>query len=267
MSAFSSNARAPATVARAGRPGAGALPPPGPPGVNLSFEIRQESLAIAATGALGVRAQRLPQALELALHVVHEAEVSQAESPRAPAGDRLQGALPRLQVDVRRRRRRDRGPERRDAHPGDVADEGVAARFVEVGDVVARVTRGVGDPKALDPLAAAEGDDVGGRHGKHLAPEALQVVPIQPACAPEQLRRVDQMRRPDLVHVDTQLREPADERARGAGVIQVDVGEQRAPAARPRDPSAEPPGTRRGPDRRSGRPARRRRSRGRAPGA
>ncbi len=97
---------------------------------------------------------------------------------------------------------------------------------MEVRDVVAGVTRGVGDPKALDPLSAAESDDVLGRHRHNLAPEALHVVAVEAGGAREQLRRLHQMRRPDLVHEDAQLRELIDQRARCAGVVEVNVRQE-----------------------------------------
>ncbi len=85
--------------------------PLGHPGLGLGFDLGlhlgEESGAIARAGARGVGAQPLPQALELPVDVVDAAEVSEAESLRAPLGDRPQGALPRLQVDVRRWRGRD----------------------------------------------------------------------------------------------------------------------------------------------------------------
>ena len=43
-----------------------------------------------------------------------------------------------------------------DPHAGDVADVGVAARAIEVGDVMAGVAGRVQDPHALDLLAAGE---------------------------------------------------------------------------------------------------------------
>ena len=92
--------------------------------------------------------------------------------------------------------------------------------------MVARVARGVGDAKSLDLLSPTQRDDVCGRHGQHLPPEALHVVAVQPARALQQLLRIDEVRRPDLMHVYAKLREPLDERARGAGVIEMDVGEE-----------------------------------------
>ena len=227
LRAFSNSAPAPARAAPQELPGAVARPPRRP----LRRRSRASSWARnrsrspgRARSAFARSRSRRRSSCEATSSTA--AEVGQAEPLREPIRDRLERALPRLDVDVRRRRRRHRELVRRDAHAGHVPDVGVAGRLVEVGHVVARVARDVGDAKSLDLLPAAQRDDVGGRHGQHLAPEALHVVAVQPACALQQLLRIDEMRRPDLVHVHAQVREPLDERARRAGVIEVDVGEE-----------------------------------------
>ena len=89
------------------------------------------------------------------------------------AADRLDRALPRRDVDVGRRRRRDREVVRRDPGAAGVADERVARRLVEVGDVMRGVAGRVLDPeRALDvALAAREHAQVRLRHRDHLAPQ------------------------------------------------------------------------------------------------
>ena len=62
--------------------------------------------------------------------------------------------------------------------------------------------------------------------GSELAPEAVEVVPVEPARAPLQAARVDEVRSSDLAHVDDEARALAHERARRAGVVEVDVGEE-----------------------------------------
>ena len=68
------------------------------------------------------------------------------------------------------------------------------------------------------------------RHRRHLAPEAAHVLlAVEAPGAAQQPRRVDQVGRADLAHVDPQLGEAAREHAGGAGVVEVDVGEQQRP--------------------------------------
>ncbi len=84
----------------------------------------------------------------------------------------------------------------------------------------------VGDAHPLDRLAAGERVDVLLRHGNHLAPEPIHLLAVQATGAREQLRRIDQVARAALVDIDAQVGKPPHERARGAGVVEVDVGEQ-----------------------------------------
>jgi len=67
------------------------------------------------------------------------------------------------------------------------------------------------------------------RDGRELAPELVEGVAVETARARLEACRVDEVRRTDLRHVHGQLRVLADERARGACVIEVDVREQQVP--------------------------------------
>ena len=94
----------------------------------------------------------------------------------------------------------------------------------EVRDVVRRVAR---RRKAL------EADDVGADnvdvllgHRRELAPELVERVSVEAACAGVELARVDEVRRSDLRHVHLEAGVLAHERARGARVVEVDVREQ-----------------------------------------
>jgi len=64
------------------------------------------------------------------------------------------------------------------------------------------------------------------RDGDELAPEPIEVVPIQTAGARIEAGRVDEVRRSDLAHVHLKVRIPADEGAGGSCVVQVDVRQQ-----------------------------------------
>ena len=68
--------------------------------------------------------------------------------------------------------------------------------------------------------------DVRLRHGRELAPQRVEGVAVEPARARLEPRRVDEVRRADLRDVHLQARVLADEHARGAGVVEVDVREQ-----------------------------------------
>ena len=74
------------------------------------------------------------------LRVVDHAEVRERQPRRLARGDEVDRALPRLDVDVGRRRRRAHVVRRRDAHAGDVADVGGPVGAVEVDDVVGGMT-------------------------------------------------------------------------------------------------------------------------------
>ena len=74
--------------------------------------------------------------------------------------------------------------------------------------------------------AVADDADVLLRHRHERPPEPVEVVPVQPPGAPLEAARVDQVRRPDLAHVDEQARVLADEGAGRAGMVEMDVREQ-----------------------------------------
>ena len=61
-----------------------------------------------------------------------------------------------------------------------------------------------------------------------LAPELVERIAVEPPGAPLQPRRVDQVRRADLRHPHGQIRVLADEHARRARVVEMDVREQQA---------------------------------------
>ena len=66
-------------------------------------------------------------------------------------------------------------------------------------------------------------------HGSELAPERVELVAVEPARACLEPGRVNQVRRADLGDVHLQVRVLADEHARRACVVEVDVREQQVP--------------------------------------
>jgi hypothetical protein len=64
------------------------------------------------------------------------------------------------------------------------------------------------------------------RHGRELAPKAVEVLAVEPPRAVLEPARVDEVRRADLGDVHLQTRMLADEHARRAGVVEVDVRKQ-----------------------------------------
>ena len=96
--------------------------------------------------------------------------------------------------------------------------------LVQHRDVVARVP---GAREALEPEdVVADDADVLRGHGHELAPEPVERVAVEPARARLEPARIDQVRRADGRDVHLECRVLADDRACGAGVVEVDVGEQ-----------------------------------------
>jgi hypothetical protein len=73
-------------------------------------------------------------------------------------------------------------------------------------------------------------------NGHELAPEAVEVVAVEPPRAPLEPAGIDQMRRSDLAHVHAQSRIAAHEHARGARVVEVDVREDEVAQVPDREP-------------------------------
>ena len=127
----------------------------------------------------------------------------------------------------------------RDDDAGHVADERPAGLLVEVADVVGGVAGRVLDPEgALDPrLPALEDAQVLLRDRDDLAPQPRQAVlaAVQARGAGDEPLGVDEVLGPALVDVDRQVGPAAHERARGAGVVEVDVGQEQGLRLLPAD--------------------------------
>ena len=92
------------------------------------------------------------------------------------------------------------------------------------------VRRVAGRGEALEPDDLVADDvDVLRRDGGELAPECVERVAVESARARLELRRIYDVRSPDLGDVHLQAGVLADERACGAGVVEVDVREEQVP--------------------------------------
>ena len=93
------------------------------------------------------------------------------------------------------------------------------------------MVRGVARAREAVEAEHAVADDVHVRlgHRRELAPERVEGVAVEPARAPLEPARVDEVRRPDLRDVHLEARVLAHERAGRARVVEVDVREQQVP--------------------------------------
>src|SRR5688500_10719303 len=133
------------------------------------------------------------------LYVVDRAEVDEREAGGSTPLDRHEGALPGLEVELGRRAGRHDEGRPLEAYAGGVARVERAVR-VEVRHVVPGVT-GRGEAVEADH-ALAHDVDVLLRNRRELAPQLVEGVAVQPACARIQLGRVDQVGRSDLGDMD-----------------------------------------------------------------
>ena len=99
--------------------------------------------------------------------------------------------------------------------------------------MVGRVPRRIGDAEPGRDVAgqrarpgALEDADAGLRHRHDLAPQAVEVVAVEPPRAGHEALGVDQVAGAALVDPDLRVGPAPHERARGPGVVEVDVGEQ-----------------------------------------
>jgi hypothetical protein len=74
------------------------------------------------------------------------------------------------------------------------------------------------------------------RNRRQLAPETVEVVPVQPPGAALEPARIDEVRRTNLAHVDPEARVPAHEDAGSARMVEVDMREYEMAHVRERHP-------------------------------
>src|SRR5262245_36656492 len=158
--------------------------------------------------------------------LLEDAEVREAEPLGASPFDLVERRRPRLQVDVRRRRHREEVSARRDPDTRRVSR---VARAVggEVAHMVDGMTRR--RERLHSEHALPDDVDVFGRYRRELPPELVELVAPDPARAPLEPARIDDVRRTDLTDVHLEARVPADESTRRTGVIEMDVREDEVP--------------------------------------
>ena len=155
------------------------------------------------------------------------AEVCEIQRSRAGRAQTVYARVPRLHVDVRWWRRRANERRALEAHSANVAGEhGVALRVVE-GDVMRGVTRRMKrDQRAIATCqlrAIVEHRDALGGAGLEGAPERVHPVAIDARGARDQLGRIDHVTRAGWVHEQSRIRQHSEERARRAGMVEMDV--------------------------------------------
>ena len=176
----------------------------------------------------GPRVEPLAQLAEVTADVVREAEVDQRELLGSAPLDLLERAVPTLDVDVGRRRRRQHRPARLDPYSGCVAR--VERRAVEVADVVGGMAGRGEDLETRD--AVGRDADVALGYGCKLAPELIERVPVQLARAPLEPDGSPRCGAPISETQHRQLRMLAHEHSGRTRVVEVDVRQQQPLARR-----------------------------------
>ena len=158
------------------------------------------------------------------------AVVREADAGRLAAADFIEAGAPDFEVDVRRGRDGSDEIVFGEAKAGGVANVGDAGRLIEVGNVMRSVAGSVGDfdiaAGEVEFFATGENLQILGRNGKEFAEHGLHGVAIEAASAAEEFFGIGHVRRADFVDVNLERGVFADERAAGASVIEVDVGEE-----------------------------------------
>jgi hypothetical protein len=101
--------------------------------------------------------------------------------------------------------------------------------------------------EALEPQNSLGDDlDVLGRDGHDLSPEHVEHIAVKSPCAPLEPFGIDEVGRTSLGDVHSQARVGRDECAGGAGVIEVDVGDEQVAKIGDREAELGKPGFERG---------------------
>ena len=95
--------------------------------------------------------------------------------------------------------------------------------------MVRGVARGVGVAQPPDRALVAEHPHALLGHGEHLAPQPVHLLAVQAARAVHEPAGVDQVPGAALVHPYLEAGKARGERARRAGVVEVDMGERQRP--------------------------------------
>src|SRR5688572_4273891 len=179
-----------------------------------------------------------PQRLEMRSHLRYRAEVRHEQRVGRPRFDAIETRSPGREIDVWRRCRW-QYVTAVDADSRGVPYECHAARRVQITHVMRGVARRVRDVERpatrFYPFATGEGDERIARHGRNLSPEPIHPIAVQARGALNQLARVGKVPRSALVNEHPDMRMPADDRAGGTAVVQMNVRQQDVPHVGPAD--------------------------------
>jgi hypothetical protein len=167
---------------------------------------------------------------DVAGRLIGETKVRQEQLPRLKLPDGIERSVPQLQLNIRRRSGGKNERMAFDADAGGVANERDAFCGVKVGDMMRRVAGRIVHlqfPGAeRKGLASLEHVQIFLGHGQKVAEQTLHVIAIQTQGTGEQIRGVGHMICPARVNINLQTRIFLDQGAGGAGVIEMNVGEQ-----------------------------------------
>ena len=99
-----------------------------------------------------------------------------------------------------------------------------------------------GCTRGCNPLPALQCMDIRGRHRQERPPQGIHLIPIQPRGACQQLCRVHHVRRTAFMNMNLDRRHALDDGPDGAGVIEVDVGDQQGAHVAQRQAALPQPG-------------------------
>ena len=167
----------------------------------------------------------LADCLEVGAGVCDEAEVGGINAGKPRIHELLYRLPPGLAVEFRRWRGKIDKIRPRQVDAAGVTDEGDVSQadHMVVAGVPRRVHGHEGQAAGGDRVAIVQGVDAIGGRGEHLPPKGVHLVAVDAGGAGQQAGGIDQVGCADVVDVDgyALLGEPA----RGAGVVEVDVGD------------------------------------------
>lgn len=197
---------------------------------------RSESRGLVARGAKkfadlrGPAMQALAKLVEMRRRVVGKGEVGEEKARGAARGNSSKARIPEIEVHIRRRSGGKDEVVALDANAGRVADESDSFCGIEIANVMPGVAGGVEDIELARPdgegLASFEDTEIFPRNREEFAVQAAHLVAVEAAGAFEKLHGISHVRRAERMHVHGEARILADERARGSGVVEMDVGEK-----------------------------------------
>lgn len=171
----------------------------------------------------GPALERGTQPGEVAGDIVEDAEMDACDTTRHTRVHLVDRAIPRLEVDLGRCEGRKHERPTRQADASDVTGvEGPGS--IEVGNVMRRMTRA---REAREPEhVVADDRDVLLRNREQAAPQPIERIPVETACAHLEPGGVDDVWRAELGDVHTDVRLLADDPSDSTCVVEVNVREE-----------------------------------------